>query len=243
LSLQAWGQSFDVYAKPTLKALVSDFHEMLTLFPAYPQGLSSLAGEAQVLTGLQSQFEEACPRMVNLKCQNSLKELKSKLENLKAKSLVMNRSLTFASSAYLNSLSGHRLFRDFEQDLEKISALTEAASFSIGIEKSSGTKTTEILTLLHRLKTTSDLMVIEFTPVPYRNEFRQFYFHFILPISKQFEHEYGDVFMKRSNEELNFHFHHFVMNLTKKNKKTPEGMSPYLNTMTNRWNVVTKIYQ
>jgi hypothetical protein len=102
--------------------------------------------------------------------------------------------------------------------------------------------TATLVKQIDELQTVLSLAVVEYIPYGYREDFRHFYFDFVHPIELQVSKNNNYEFLNRNVSALNFAINLLNQNLTKRNKKTPEGMAPYLSLIHNRWNSLIRYY-
>lgn len=234
--------TFQVNVRPVLNGIINDFYQMIVHFPDFPKEIVPLIQELEALAPEKDNLREACPRLINKKCDGSLKNIREKLVRLKGLSFGVLTQLKLAQTPYLNSVSGLRFVTDFDLELENIKGNLDNTSFLLASGIPQKKETYEVIKKLDELSTLISLSIVEYVPYLYREDFRHFYFNFIHPIQEQVPKVKNFEFMNRNIHSLNFAFNLLNMNLTKRNKKTPEGMGPYLATMHNRWNSILRYY-
>lgn len=235
-------ESFQVSVRPVLNALVDDFYQMVTLFPDYPRELNPVVKEMSDLGLEKENLLALCPRTVGPKCLSTIDALRTKLSSINQQTLVLLRSERPASSLYINSMGGMRLINQFHSLLTLTKGKLDNSSFLIRAQIRDQKDSHQIVKELDELKSYLALAVVEFIPFTYREDFRHFFFNFVHPVEQHVSQKRNHEFFYRNIDSMNFSLNLLNMNLTKRNKKTPEGMGPYLNTIHNRWNSILRYY-
>lgn len=228
--------------KPVLSGIINDFYQMITLFPDYPREVISIMEELDRLLMNKENLKTNCPRVLEEKCFPDIRQLQERLAIISDRTTKANASLRMSSTLYLGNLAGLRLMEEFEAKLFYVKGMISNKSFFIKAKIREKKETYPLILDLDELSTLMSLAVVEFIPFTYKEDFRHFYFNFVHPIELNFEKNQNYEFLNRNVNSLNFTLNLLNMNLTKRNKKTPEGMSPYLNTIHNRWNSILRYY-
>lgn len=234
--------SFMLNVRPVLNGILSDFYQMIALFPDYPKGLNALIQELETLTLDKETLRETCPRLINVKCSSSIKSLRTKLFRIQALSMDVLTLQRMSQSLNINSLSGLRIMAEFDSELEEIRGHLDNGAFLMSAQIPHKRETYFILKELDKLTTLISLAVVEYIPYNYQNDFRHFLFNFVYPVQVQISKNKNYEFLNRNVNTLNFAINLLNMNLTKRNKKTPEGMAPFLSVIHNRWNSLLRYY-
>jgi hypothetical protein len=234
--------SFMANVRPVLNGILNDFYQMITLFPAFPKEIIPLIQEVDTLSTYKENLKDACPRLIDKNCNQILKPLREKLTKIKALSLQVMSHQKLSSSLYMSSLSGLRLVNDFDTKLEEVKGYIDNASFLMTAQIPQRRATYFVIKEMDELSTLLSLAVVEYIPFNYRENFRHFFFNFVHPVQNQISKHKNYEFLNRNVNSLNFAVHLLNMNLTKRTKKTPEGMAPYLSVIHNRWNSLLRYY-
>jgi hypothetical protein len=235
-------ETFQGQVRPVLNAILNDFYQMIGHFPDFPKELVPLIEKLDTLTTDKETLRETCPRLVEKKCQPTLTSLRQKLVEIKLQALKVQGAQRQSASLHLNSLSGQRIISEFDTQVEEIKGYLDNADLILAANLPQRRETFFILKELDELNTLVSLSLVEFIPFLYREEFRHFYFNFVHPIQLQISKNKNYEFLNRNVNSLNFAINLLNMNLTKRNKKTPEGMGPFLSVMHNRWNSLLRYY-
>jgi len=231
-----------VNVRPVLNGILGDFYQMIALFPDYPQGLNSLIGALDSLTTSKEILRESCPRLIDKKCKVTVNEIRSQLSKIQTLSQEVMTQQKMSQSLNINSLSGMRIVTEFNAKLEEIKGYLDNAAYLLAADITQQRKTYYVLKELDELNTLVSLAVVEYIPYSYQNDFRHFFFNFVYPIQLQISKNKNYEFLNRNVSSLNFAINLLNQNLTKRNKKTPEGMAPYLSVIHNRWNSLLRYY-
>ncbi len=234
--------TYMVNVRPILNGIVSDFYQMITHFPDFPKELIPLIQKLNEITVDKETLRESCPRLITADCKETLESIRSKLSDVKTLSMNLLKVQQVSSSLFLNTLSGWRLISQFDSSLEEVKGYLDNTSFLISAQIPHKRKTYAILKKLDELNTILSLAVVDYIPYDYRQDFRHFYFNFVHPVQVQIATFKNYKLLVRNAESLNFAINLLHLNLTKRNKKTPDGMGPYLSVMHNRWNSILRYY-
>lgn len=235
-------EAFRANVRPVLSGILNDFYQMIALFPDYPREIIPLMEEIDRLSENKENLRSHCPRVLNESCMPDIRQLQERLSELSMKTMKTRAQLRMSATLYIGNLAGLRLLDEFEARLENVKAVFDNKSFFIKAKISEKKETYPMIKQLDELSTLMSLAVVEFIPFTYKEDFRHFYFNFVHPIEINISKNQNYEFLNRNVNSLNFTLNLLNMNLTKRNKKTPEGMGPYLNTIHNRWNSLLRYY-
>lgn len=235
-------EAFRGNVRPVLSGIINDFYQMISLFPDYPRELIPLVEEVNGIYENKENLKDHCPRVLSEQCFPDIRQLQEKLNSLSIKAMKARATMRMSSSPYLGNLGGLRVLGEFEAKLEMVKGIFDNKSFFIKAKISEKKETYPLLLELDELSTLLSLAVVEFIPYTYKEDFRHFYFNFVHPIELNINKRQNYQFLNRNVNSLNFTLNLLNMNLTKRNKKTPEGMAPFLNTIHNRWNSLLRYY-
>jgi hypothetical protein len=235
-------QTFQANVRPVLSGILSDFYQMITLFPDFPKELIGILDEIDDLHGEKELVKEKCPRTLNLSCLSNIDNLRTKLISIQARTLELIAHQKLSPVLHLNPISGFRTTNDFQAEMEEVKGLLDNSSLILRAGASQKKPTHHIVKKIDELSTFISLTVVEYIPFTYREDFRHFYFNFIHPVQQQISKHQNYEFLNRNINSLNFALNLLNQNLTKRNKKTPEGMGPYLAVIHNRWNSLLRYY-
>lgn len=235
-------QTFQVNVRPVLSGILNDFYQMIVLFPEVPRELVEMIDDIDRLSADKEGLMKDCPRLLEKKCLPGIDALRTRLNVLDNKTLALIRKQNHSATLHLTTLSGLRVIGDFQEGLESLKAKLDNISFMIMASAPVRQETSPLIKQVDELGTYTSLALVEYIPFTYKEDFRHFYFGFVYPIQVQLGKRTNYQFLNRNLNTLNFSLNLLNMNLTKRNKKTPEGMAPYLSTMHNRWNSILRYY-
>lgn len=235
-------ETFRNNVRPGLSGIINDFYQMISLFPDYPQELIPLVEEANRIYESKENLKTHCPRVLNEACFPDIRQIQERLNALTNKAMKTRATMRMSSSPYFGNLAGLRILGEFEAKLEMVKGIFDNKSFFIKAKIIEKKETYPLLRDLDELSTLLSLAIVEFIPFTYKEDFRHFYFNFVHPIELNINKRQNYEFLNRNVNSLNFTLNLLNMNLTKRNKKTPEGMAPFLNTIHNRWNSLLRYY-
>lgn len=235
-------QTFQTNVRPVLSGILSDFYQMITLFPDFPKELVSIVDEIDELHGEKELIREKCPRILELACLENITNLRNRLVGIQAKTLELISRQKMSSSLHMNPLAGIRTTNEFMMELEEIKGVLDNSALILKAGASQKKPTFHVIKQIDELSTYVSLTVVEYIPFMYKEDFRHFYFNFVHPVQQQISKHQNYEFLNRNINSLNFALNLLNQNLTKRNKKTPEGMAPYLSVIHNRWNSLLRYY-
>lgn len=235
-------EAFRTNVRPVLSGILNDFYQMITLFPDYPKEVISLVEELERLAENKENLKTHCPRVLSEQCFPDIRQLQERLSTLSQKTMTTRAKMKMSQALYLGNLGGLRILEEFEAKLEDVKGVMDNKSFFIKAKIMVKKETYPLIKDLDELGTLMSLAVVEFIPFAYKKDFRHFYFNFVHPIELNISKNQNYEFLNRNVNSLNFTLNLLNMNLTKRNKKTPEGMAPYLATIHNRWNSLLRYY-
>jgi len=235
-------QAFQSSVRPVLNAILSDFYQMMTLFPDFPKELISVVDEIDDLHGEKDLIREKCPRRLDNTCLDNINKLREKLSVLQAKTLTLISHQSMSSSIHMNPLGGMRTTNQFMAELEELKATLDNAAFILKAGAPLKRPTDQIVKKVDELSTYVSLTVVEYIPYEYKEDFRHFYFDFIHPVQQHIARNKNYEFLNKNMNSLNYALNLLNQNLTKRSKKTPPGMAPYLSVIHNRWNSLLRYY-
>jgi hypothetical protein len=248
LSLPTWAQrslnsqSFQANVRPGLNGIVNDFYQMIAIFPDYPKDLNGIVELVDKLNDEKELLKERCPRQIDNTCADLISSLQKKVSLIDSKTIELLAHQGMANTLYISPLAGMRLINQFQVELLQLKAEIDNSSFMLKGNVKHIRQTQKMIKQLDQLNTLISLAVVEFIPYNYQEDFRHFYFNFVHPIQMQISKNKNYEFLNRNVTSLNFAINLLNMNLTKRSKKTPEGMAPYLALIHNRWNGLLRYY-
>jgi hypothetical protein len=235
-------QVFQASIRPVLSGIMNDFNQMVTHFPDFPKDIIDINEDLGALEIEKEQLRDKCPRLINHNCSDVVFSIQKKLASLQSRTMKLIALQKIPAALPMTNIGGIRLVNEFQADLEEIKGEIDNSAFMLKAEVAHKKESYEVVKKLDVLDTMLSLAIVEFVPYLYQEDFRQFYTNFVHPIHQHITQSRNYEFMNRNITALNFSLNLLNMNLTKRNKKTPEGMAPYLSLMHNRWNSILRYY-
>ncbi len=234
--------TFQTNIKPILSGILSDFYQMITMFPEFPDELVKIVDEIDDLHGEKELIREKCPRTLELSCLENITNLRNRLVDVQARTLELISRQKMSPSLHMNPLAGIRTTNEFMLELEELKGSLDNSALILKAGVKQKKPTFHVIKKLDELSTFVSLTVVEYIPYPYKEDFRHFYFNFIHPVQQQLNKTQNFEYVNRNINSLNFSLNLINQNLTKRNKKTPAGMAPYLSAIHSRWNSILRYY-
>lgn len=235
-------EAFQGSVKPLLTGILNDFYQMISLFPEFPKEIIGMMEDLDNLEEIREALKSNCPRELSQKCAQNVDELRRRLSSLEAQGLTLWLRQRPDTSPYMTGLIGLRYISEFLVELRRAKGTLDNASFLMTAKLKHKTDTYSVVRDMDELQTMLSLAVVEFIPFQYKEDFRTFFFNFVHPVEVQITKHKNYEFLNRNVNSLNFAINLLNQNLTKRNKKTPEGMAPYLSLIHNRWNNLLRYY-
>lgn len=235
-------EAFRINVRPVLQGILGDFYQMVTLFPDFPKEIVGLMEAMDDLAPIKETLRSSCPGHLEKKCLETIENLRGRLAKIEERTMKLYQKSHPYSSLHLSAIGGTRVVGDFHAGVIEVKGQLDNAAFLIHAKISPKISTYPVLKQLDELSTELSLTLVEFVPYAYREDFRHFYFNFVRPIQMHISNNRNYEFLNRNVNALNFSLNLLNMNLTKRNKKTPDGMAPYLATIHNRWNSLLRYY-
>ncbi len=232
---------FRSVARPQLSGIISEFYQMIEIFPDYPQNINELLRTSRQFEDDKQLLIDTCPRYINDQCLPIIEKMLKGVNELELQTTRFYGQLKSNQEPYISALTGLRFINLYQNELSKLKSSLDFASFTYRAKKSQ-IKTDPIIFLFDKMKTYLSLSVPEFIPFIYKEDFKQFYSNFIRPLEHHLSTPTAHTFFYKNLKELNFNIHLLHQNLTKRNKKTPQGMAGSLNNLQNRWNSILRAY-
>jgi hypothetical protein len=248
LSNAAWSQktissgTFQGTVRPIVTGMINDFYNLVSKFPEFPHEFAAIMDETGNLLQPKLNLLTDCPAYLTKNCLSSLQELQGRLSKIDGITLKLLANQKMSESLHLNSLNGMRFLYQFQAALASLKGTIENTTFLIKAELKPSQKSYPLVKKIDELRDLAGMALVEHVPYAYKEDFRHFYLDFVFPLETELPKVSNYEYMNRNVRYLNFTFNLLKMNLTKKNKKTPEGMGPLLESMHNRWNSAVRVY-
>jgi hypothetical protein len=248
ISSPLWAQksvgpdTFQTQVRPVLNGIVNDFYQMITLFPNFPTDLPSIVDHLNKIQQEKDRLLEKCPQRLAKECDEEINKIRSNLLSSSLQTQKLLSNFTPEKSLYITSQAGIRTVQTLLLKIENIKTDLDIISLTLKAKAKHKKNTIDLVKSIDELATFASLSIIEFVPFHYQSDFRHFYFQFIHPIELHVSKKKNYEFLNRNINALNFALNLLNQNLTKRSKKTPEGMAPYLSVIHNKWNSLLRYY-
>ena len=233
---------FQTQVRPQLVGIDQDIQQIFLAMPGYPpQVLRAMDLVDQLLKQTQL-ATPLCPRELTTNCMPQIQQTLLLLRELDRLWLMQEIQAKPSTDASVGTLMGGRRWLQLSQTNLELKAGLEASALSLAAKRR-----LEILTMWHWKKLASEidnwlnLLVIEYVPVRLQEDFRSAWMNFFLPLRRQAILANNPMFVTTNLDSLNFYWNLLNVKLTKRLKKTPDGMQAPLNAIQNRWNQVMRI--
>lgn len=233
--------TFQVYVRPQLVNIQQDIEQILLTFPGYPKEVfdaqrlvDELMNDAKMVQGL-------CPKKINQNCKPQVENTLQRLRELERQWIAQEGRITFSSDTSIAELAGKRRWIQMLKVVQDLRGKLEVEVLALSSQRSGSRITSfQIRKAVDELDSWQELMVVEYVPGRLQEDFRSAWMNFFRPLQKQCVLGNNRLFLSTNLESLNFYWNLLNVKLTKRLKKTPEGMIGPLNAIQNRWNQVMR---
>lgn len=235
--------TFQLHIKPQLVGIFQDFRQVLISLPDYPREMLALQDLMQKQTDNARSLERICPQRPTIDCQQTLQEMLDGLHSMEKLFLTFQGHPHYPMAIGLSPFSGLRLWMSFEKSRARLESMIQVELLSLGAGNSKARpwSTDDIILIVDHLSALQDLLIVEFIPPRYQDDFRSAWSNFFRPLHHQAEKAGNRQYLMKNKEALNFYWNLLNMRMTKRLKLLPEGMQQPLNAIQNRWNQVMRI--
>ena len=233
---------FQMHVRPQLMGIDQDIQQIFLAMPGYPpEALRAM----ELVDQLQKHTLAAgalCPRALNAACLPQMQSTLLVLRELERLCLTQRKHGQPSSEVALGALLGERQWLQLLSSTQELKSGLEASILAVA----AGRKP-ELMTMWHwrQLSDESDnwlnLLLIEYVPARLQEDFRSAWMNFFQPLRHQALLMNNSLFLTTNLYSLNFYWNLLNVKLTKRLKKTPEGMQGPLNAIQNRWNQVMRV--
>jgi hypothetical protein len=236
--------TFQVQIRPQLVGIQQDFQQILENFPGYPSEVFELTNSLDRAHELLRSAQALCPTRTNSQCALPLQGLLREVRIQERVLLKLQERLKFLPQNDASPLGGFSFLVSFEQPRAHLQHKLEVALLSVVARtESSSPLTSSFVKGLDEMWAYHDLMVVEFIPPRFKEDFRSAWMNFFRPLHRYGRAGIGHTFISANIESLNFYWNLLNMRMTKRTKNLPDGMGAPLNAVQNRWNQVMRICQ
>lgn len=235
-------QSFQVHVRPQLVNIQQAIQQILLTFPGYPVQVFTMQSLVDQLTAVTAEAQKLCPGRLQRACLPQINRAVLLLREMNRLWLTQEAKTSFPQSASLAPLVGKKSWNAINTAAGQLQLRLEAEALALQAQRTS--QRLSIWDWHRRVSEIDDwqnLMVVDFIPGKLQDEFRQAWVNFFRPLQQHCVLNNNRAFLVRNLDSLNFYWNLLNMRLTKRLKKTPEGMGGPLNAIQNRWNQVLRV--
>lgn len=234
--------SFQVHVRPQLVGIHQDIQQIFLTMPGYPVEVFQALSLVDQLLAQSRAAHNICPRQLQSSCLPQLQTSLTILRDLERLWLSQETRASTAADASLTTLAGRKRWLQMMEAARKLQAQLEAQVLAIQAGRSGDRMNQwQWRRGVDEIEDWLDMVVIEFVPAKLQEDFRSAWMNFFRPLYKHCVLANNRLFLSRNMDSLNFYWNLLNLKLTKRLKKTPEGMSGPLNAIQNRWNQVMRI--
>ena len=229
--------------RPQVTSIQGDIQNVFESFPGYPSAVFRNQETIDRLILLTDKLEGLCPNRLTKACVPQLNLLIEHLRILERNWLSYEASAGFNTDATIGGISGRHRWLTLAEVAMELKNKLEVEIMAIGAERPySPSSTWDVRKSVQTIENMQDLMVIDFIPGRLQEDFRQAWTNFFRPLYKRTILMGQRTYVRENLTKLNFYWNLLNMKLTKRLRRTPEGMLGPLNAIQNRWNQVLRIY-
>lgn len=236
--------TFQVQIRPQLVGIQQDFRQILGTFPGYPSEVFEITNSLDRAQEYARSAEALCPTRISAACLGQLQSLLQEARQQERIVLKLQERLGFLRENDASPLGGLAFLISFEKSRSRLQHQLEVALLTL-IAHANRQKalTSTFVKRVDELWSYHDLMLVEFIPPRFKNDFRSAWMNFFRPLHRYGRAGIGHTFISTNIESLNFYWNLLNMRMTKRMKNIPAGMSSPLNAIQNRWNQVMRVCQ
>lgn len=234
--------TYQVHIRPQLVGIYQDFRQILGNFTDYPPEVLQLLSDLDRLREGARQLKRTCPLRTTKDCLPALTTIQLELRALERLFIKYQGNTRFSAATGLSPISGQSVWLRLDEARARLLSTVDVEIFCLSAGRTSTRAVTnELIRGVDEIESFGDLLVVEFIPPKFQNDFRSAWMNFFRPLHRHAEIEGRVTFLTTNLEQLNFYWNLLNMRMTKRMKKTPEGMSGPLNAIQNRWNQIVRV--
>jgi hypothetical protein len=236
-------QSYQIYVRPQMINIQQDIQQVFLSFPGYPAEVFESQKIIDQLIITSDKLKLACPNFLSAVCMPQINEVIIQLRSLERVWWKFESKAQFNADGTIGGISGkHRWLAVLKTSITLKQRL-EIEAMAIAAERTNKPwNSWEFRKMVHEIENMQNIMIIDFIPSRLQEDFRSAWTNFFRPLYKQTILTGNKAYLTENINKLNFYWNILNMKLTKRLRRTPEGMSSPLNAIQNRWNQVLRIY-
>ncbi len=235
-------QLFQTQIRPQLQGIDQDIQQIFLAMPGYPADVIKAMDLTDQLLRHTYTAQTLCPRVLNPSCLPQLQNTLQVLRQLDRLWLSQESHSRPTGDASLSSLLGSQRWLQLQEVILSLRGSLEASAIAVSSQPGyTGLTMAQWRKLTDEADGRLNLLVIEYVPARLQEDFRSAWMNFFRPLRHQALLHNNALFLTTNLDSLNFYWNLLNVKLTKRLKKTPEGMQGPLNAIQNRWNQVMRI--
>jgi hypothetical protein len=234
--------TFQVHIRPQLVNIHQDIQQILLTFPGYPQEILNAQQSVDQLMSQTLAGQSFCKAALNKQCLPQLEGAIQALRELERVWLAQEAHMQFPADSTIASLAGKKRWIKMLKSVQGLRVKLEIEIIAISAQRAGKRMGSwEWRKAVDEIEDWQDLMIVDYVPGKLQDDFRSAWMNFFRPLHKQCVLGNNRQYLASNLASLNFYWNLLNVKLTKRLKKTPEGMSGPLNAIQNRWNQVMRI--
>jgi hypothetical protein len=235
-------QSFQIHIRPQLVNIQEDIKQILLTFPGYPMDLFVAQSLTDQLTAHTVKAQTLCAGELKKNCLIPMYDAIKVLRELERVWLSQEGKIAFPANASIAVLNGKKRWNQIIMASSRLRSILESESLAIEADRYSKRLTIwDWRRRVDEIDGWQTLVMIDFIPGKLQEDFRQAWMNFFRPLQKHCVMNNNRAYFSQNLDSLNYYWNILNMRLTKRLKKTPEGMSGPLNAIQNRWNQTLRV--
>jgi hypothetical protein len=234
--------TFQVHVRPQLVGIQQDIQQIFLTMPGYPAEVFQALTLVDQLLAQSRIAKNVCPSQLQNNCLPQLQISLNVLRDLERLWMSHEGRASTATDASITTIAGRKRWLQMMEVARTLQAQLEAEALAIQAGRTGGRMNQwQWRKGVDEVEDYLDMVVVEFVPAKLQTDFRSAWMNFFRPVYKHCVLANNRRFLSRNLDSLNFYWNLLNLKLTKRLKKTPEGMLGPLNAIQNRWNQVMRV--
>jgi hypothetical protein len=234
--------TFQIYVRPQLVGIQQDIQQIFLTIPGYPPEVFQALTLVDQLLAQSRAAKNVCPSQMQSNCLPQLQASLDILRDMERLWLMQESRFSTATDASITVIAGRKRWLQMMEVARTLQAQLEAEALAIQAGRTGDRMNQwQWRKGVDEIEDWLDMVVVEFVPAKLQTDFRSGWMNFFRPVYKQCVLANNRRFLSRNLDSLNFYWNLLNLKLTKRLKKTPEGMLGPLNAIQNRWNQVMRV--
>ncbi len=234
--------SFQIHVRPQLVGIHQDIQQIFMTMPGYPSEVFQTLTMVDQLLSHAKAAEKICPRKLQSSCLPQIQSSLKLLRDLERLWLTQEGRFTTSNDGAVTTIAGRKRWLQMMEIARGLQATLEAEALAIQANRTGDRMNMwQWRKSVDEIEDWLDMLIVEFVPGKLQEDFRSAWMNFFRPLYKHCVLANNRRFLSRNMDSLNFYWNLLNLKLTKRLKKTPEGMSGPLNAIQNRWNQVMRV--